>query len=92
MDTLDAMEVIGQWKIEHGYVVEGRLTDLMGWVTYMFKAFGPETPFVWRKEGKIAKSGTVSGAVRRTGEASTAEEAGEQAELPEEDPEKGSRG
>lgn len=41
------------WKQERGYTVDKVTTDLMGWITYCFKAVTPETVIVWRRsEGK----------------------------------------
>lgn len=42
------MPALEKWKADQGRVDMNEGTDLMGWITYMFKAFGPETQWVWK--------------------------------------------
>lgn len=66
VDGVAAEAFISNWTRTIGFVVVKPLTDLMGWITYMFKAFHSETVWTWRKDGRHAKSGEIHRAVRDT--------------------------
>lgn len=46
-------EFLARWKSDYGFVLQKPVTDLMGWVMYMFKAFGPESVWTWRLGGQL---------------------------------------
>lgn len=76
---VEAERFISDWKATQGFVVHEHITDLMGWTMYMFKAFGPESSWTWRKEGRSAHTGSggkgIFGSSRRAEKGPAAEEA-----------------
>lgn len=56
-----------EWKLQHGFTKFVQVTDLLGTVHYMTKAFGPESPVAVLTGGKddAMEVGTVPKAVQR---------------------------
>lgn len=51
-DTRKLGAALDAWRRKQGFVHLGVGTDLLGWIQYLCKAFGPESVFIWRKEAK----------------------------------------
>ncbi len=62
---------IDWWRKEYGFVVAVVPTDLIGWITYLMKAFGPDSEYTWSKEAQSwlgdKLPGGVTGPTERTG-------------------------
>lgn len=63
-DGIEAEDFLGEWEHKHGFVVRKPMSDLMGWITYMFKAFTSETPWTWKKGREHADSSEMGRGLR----------------------------